>query len=192
MAKEVHIPTAAGRAALEELDRVRWDRLTHAYGRGPQGATLDMDVEAALRALGSEDDDEREDAYCGLLSNVWHQGTIYEVTAHAVPFLAALAAGGDRPGDDVRRIAYFLGTIGAASCFVAPAPSHAGAMTRAVAESTRAAFGASRAHIENITKRDPSFAKLAAALIDLASSEGGVELRDRIQALATEYDGSAN
>ncbi len=189
---EVHLPTNTGLAALEELDRVSWDRLTHAYGRGPQGPTLDMDVEAALRAMGSEDDDDREDAWCGLLSNVWHQGTIYEATAYAVPFLAALAAGSDCPGDDgVTRSGYLLGIIGAASCFVAPKASHSGAITRDVAEKTRASFSASRAHIEKIAKRERSFAKLAAALLELASSDPGEEARDRIEALARKYDGSA-
>jgi hypothetical protein len=64
---------------LDDLDRVPWADLTHAYGPA-------TDVPALLRALadgtGSVDP---------LFGNVWHQGTVYPATAPVVPFLVELA-----------------------------------------------------------------------------------------------------
>lgn len=77
---------------LEGLDRVPWESLTHAYGPA-------ADVPNMLRALASADAEEREDALWALYGNIWHQGTVYEATAHAVPFLYELVrdpAVGDR------------------------------------------------------------------------------------------------
>ena len=68
-------------AGLEEID---WAGLRHAYG--PAG-----DVPGLLRALVSESPAERRRAVHGLYSNVFHQGSRYEATAYAVPFLARLA-----------------------------------------------------------------------------------------------------
>jgi hypothetical protein len=69
--------------ALAGLDDVGWDRLSHAYGPA-------SDVPDLLRELtGSRE--QQEHALFELHGNIWHQGTVYEATAHAVPFLARLA-----------------------------------------------------------------------------------------------------
>ena len=63
----------------DELDRIPWAELTHAYGPA-------SDVPALLRTVlrGGEDANE---AWNDLHGNIWHQGTVYEATASAIPFL---------------------------------------------------------------------------------------------------------
>ncbi|MDX8053453.1 hypothetical protein SK571_29100 [Lentzea sp. BCCO 10_0798] len=65
---------------LNGLDQVDWARLTHAYG--PAG-----DVPDQIRGLMSPDADRRRKSLWELNGNIYHQGTIYEATAYAVPFL---------------------------------------------------------------------------------------------------------
>jgi hypothetical protein len=74
----------SGGDALAGLEEIAWAGLVHAYG--PAG-----DVPGLLRALISESPDERERAMHELYGNIFHQGSRYEATAHAVPFLARLA-----------------------------------------------------------------------------------------------------
>ncbi len=70
---------------LEGLDAINWHGLEHAYGPAD-------DVPGLLRNLASADDQVREGAHYKLYGNLYHQGTIYEATAYAVPFLLELAA----------------------------------------------------------------------------------------------------
>ncbi len=87
---------------LEGLDRVNWSQLSHAYGPAD-------DVPALIRALASGDADARDHAFQGLFSTIWHQGTVYEATAHAVPFLLELLAA---PGvAEKEAIFHLLGSI---------------------------------------------------------------------------------
>jgi len=65
---------------LDSLNSVPWDSLRHAYGAA-------SDVPAQLRALLSRDSEVRGEALGELFSNIYHQGTVYEATAYAVPFL---------------------------------------------------------------------------------------------------------
>jgi hypothetical protein len=76
---------------LEELDKVDWASLTHAYGEA-------TDVPPLLRSLLSQDAKERERAVYDLFGNIWHQGTVYPATAAAVPFLYQLLTGPGVPG----------------------------------------------------------------------------------------------
>src|SRR5262245_6147123 len=79
---------------LEGLSAIDWSKLHHAYGTAE-------DVPHQLRALISSDTAERDDAVEALFSNISHQGTVYEATAHAVPFLWEVLAGNavcDRSG----------------------------------------------------------------------------------------------
>lgn len=87
--------------SLEQLDSVPWSRLAHAYGFAD-------DVPDLLRALASDDDQERDSALFDLFGNIWHQGTVYEATAYAVPFLVEIALGKAVPGR-----ANVLGLLGA-------------------------------------------------------------------------------
>lgn len=68
---------------LENLDKIDWSNLGHAYGPAD-------DVPDLLRSLASDDEDERSNAIYELHGNIWHQGTVYQATAHAVPFLLEL------------------------------------------------------------------------------------------------------
>ena len=69
---------------LERLDRIDWANLGHAYGEA-------SDVPGQIRALLSPDAKAREGALWSLYGNIFHQGTRYEATAHAVPFLFEMA-----------------------------------------------------------------------------------------------------
>ncbi len=68
---------------LEGLDDIPWGQLTHAYGAAD-------DVPSQLRKLASPDASMCEEAMYELYGNLWHQGTVYQATAHAVPFLIEL------------------------------------------------------------------------------------------------------
>ncbi|MGE0791864.1 MAG: hypothetical protein AB7S26_39690 [Sandaracinaceae bacterium] len=71
---------------LEGLDEVAWDDLGHAYGSAG-------DVPDTLRRLAEGDDA----ALSELFGNIWHQGTVYEATAYAVPFLIEILDAKDAP-----------------------------------------------------------------------------------------------
>lgn len=68
---------------LDDLDKVDWSRLKHAYG--PAG-----DVPGLLRALVSRIGRVRSKAIYDLYGNIFHQGTRYEASSYAVPFLYEL------------------------------------------------------------------------------------------------------
>lgn len=70
---------------FEGLDDINWDELEHAYGSA-------ADVPDQLRALASPIEEERKRALHACYGNIWHQGTVYEATAPAVPFLINIAA----------------------------------------------------------------------------------------------------
>jgi HEAT repeat protein len=70
----------AERAMLEHLDEVNWRSLTHAYGTAE-------DVPVLLRRLAAGNAEEQRNVIYEFFGNIWHQGTVYEASAHAVPFL---------------------------------------------------------------------------------------------------------
>ncbi|MFE4533453.1 hypothetical protein ACFRKB_00105 [Streptomyces scopuliridis] len=74
------------------LDAQPWAALEHAYGSAE-------DVPELLRALASDDEEEAGEALEELYSRILHQGSVYEASARAVPYLAGLAAAGVRAGD---------------------------------------------------------------------------------------------
>lgn len=87
---------------LERLNEVNWDELEHAYGAA-------SDVPDCLRKLASNDPKIREAGLYDLYGNLWHQGTVYEATAFAVPFLIELLE-----SDDVQekeKILVYLGDL---------------------------------------------------------------------------------
>jgi len=65
---------------LEGLDKINWSQLHHAYGDA-------SDVPSLIRQLLSKDNDIVDKAIYELFGNIWHQGTVYEASAIAVPFL---------------------------------------------------------------------------------------------------------
>ncbi len=68
---------------LEDLDQIDWHTLTHAYGEAD-------DVPVLLRDLASQDEETRRAALGTLYTNIYHQGTVYQASAYAVPFLIEL------------------------------------------------------------------------------------------------------
>ena len=70
---------------LDGLDAVPWHELHHAYG------TAD-DVPGFLRDLAAGSEPIRQRAIDALFGSLDHQGTVYEASAFAVPFLANIAA----------------------------------------------------------------------------------------------------
>ncbi|MEZ0228766.1 MAG: hypothetical protein ACAI25_09090 [Planctomycetota bacterium] len=70
---------------LDRLDDIDWTQHQHAYGSA-------ADVPDLLRALASTKKKKRDAAWHDLHGNVWHQGTVWEVTPLVVPFLIELVA----------------------------------------------------------------------------------------------------
>ncbi len=77
---------------MDELGQIPWSHLTHAYGPAD-------DVPGLLRSLktASPDLQREESPLWQLFGNIWHQGTVYEATSYAVPFLIELAADPNTP-----------------------------------------------------------------------------------------------
>ena len=86
---------------LDGLDDIPWKDLRHAYGSA-------ADVPPLLRALcGSPE--QQDEALGDLYGNILHQGTVYEATSYAVPFLFEIAA---EPTIGMRDLILgFIGTI---------------------------------------------------------------------------------
>jgi hypothetical protein len=77
---------------LDDLDKVNWKRLRHAFGPADE-------VPELLRQLTADDERERDLAALELYGCLWHDGGTFEVTPHTIPFLVELldpAAGADR------------------------------------------------------------------------------------------------
>jgi hypothetical protein len=66
--------------ALEGIDNIDWSKLNHAHGEASNFPIL-------LLATFSENKRDREFAFILLFETIWHQGTVYEASAYAVPFL---------------------------------------------------------------------------------------------------------
>lgn len=75
---------------LDGLEAIDWANQTHAYGSA-------ADVPGLLRSLPSKSSKTREKAYHDLYGNIFHQGTRYEATVPAIPFLIRLIASPDTP-----------------------------------------------------------------------------------------------
>lgn len=68
---------------LEGIDDIDWHCVSHAYGPAD-------DVPYLLRSLCSSNEKICDDAIGKLFGNIWHQGTVYEATIYAIPFLIEL------------------------------------------------------------------------------------------------------
>jgi hypothetical protein len=75
---------------LEGLNDVEWDKLEHAYGSA-------SDVPDFIRSLLSDDPDVRGQALWSLYGNIFHQGTRYEATPYAIPFIFELIKSPNTP-----------------------------------------------------------------------------------------------
>jgi HEAT repeat protein len=108
--------------SLGGLDRVEWAAVDHAHGPA-------TDFPILLRAVVSDDPDARGFALQLLYETVWHQGTVWEATPHAVPFLYRVLEADVTP--DRPSVAHLLATI--ADCETGAA-EHVAASRRAVGE----------------------------------------------------------
>ncbi len=79
---------------LETLYDVNWAGLEHAYGAAD-------DVPGLIKAVAFGSKSEADRAWYELYGNIWHQGTIYSATSHAVPFLLELVADTERTDTEV-------------------------------------------------------------------------------------------
>jgi len=68
---------------LEEIENIDWANLEHAYGSA-------ADVPNDIKNLASPDEKLRDKALYNLYGNIFHQGTRYEATPYAIPFLYEL------------------------------------------------------------------------------------------------------
>ncbi|MFB7534221.1 hypothetical protein ACFC0C_39610 [Streptomyces sp. NPDC056178] len=75
-----------------DVDAQPWAELQHAYGSA-------ADVPDRLRALAGDDGEAASEAVSELYGSILHQGSVYEATARAVPYLARLAGAGYRTED---------------------------------------------------------------------------------------------
>ena len=76
-----------GLAFMVDLDRIPWKRLRHAYGSAEDVPGFDYARFGLLHQMGRV-----KNLHCILCTHsILHQGTIYEATAYAVPFLIDLA-----------------------------------------------------------------------------------------------------
>lgn len=91
---------------LEGLDRIDWTKLKHAYGEA-------SDVPGLIRDLLSRQNKVRSNAMSELFGNIWHQGTVYEASSYAVPFLQELLRSPETP--DKIMIADLLAELAAGS-----------------------------------------------------------------------------
>lgn len=160
---EPHVPAATGHAALAELDRVAWHELAHCYGTGKVGTHLTGDLRATLALLATPDPACVELGLGTLWANACHQGTIYPATAHAVPFVAAFAAGDVWAGWR-RQAVVLLGHIAIASSFESVDGSTSGFYGDDVGDDTRAAFRACAALLAQIATHAPTLAAGVAAI----------------------------
>jgi hypothetical protein len=83
MPEPTHLAYPGATGLLAGLDAIDWPNLGHAYGDA-------SDVPGLLRDLTDADPEVHKRALSALHGNIWHQGTVYEATAFAVPFLLEL------------------------------------------------------------------------------------------------------
>lgn len=92
---------------LEGLDEINWSQLHHAYGEA-------SDVPILIRQLLFPDKVVVDKAIHELFGNIWHQGTIYEASAYAVPFLYELLKSSETPNKLM--VAYLLASLATGKC----------------------------------------------------------------------------
>jgi len=68
---------------LRGIEDIDWSQWTHAYGPATDVPDLLLDLEST---------DSQEAAKHELWGNIWHQGTVYPATKHAIPWLIKLLA----------------------------------------------------------------------------------------------------
>jgi hypothetical protein len=90
--------------SLDQLDAVPWAQVSDAYGPA-------SDVPTQIRALAASDPAQRNTAFGQLFTNIWHQGTVYEASIHALPFLIDLLRNKLVPDPDRDSLAMLIACI---------------------------------------------------------------------------------
>lgn len=160
MIEPPYLPVHVGFDALDELDHVDWSALTSAYGKGVVGDELYGNVQRSLALLRQDSNTALGE---GLWSNVCHQGTVYEVTAFALPFLAAVAAG-DVPSEVRMGVSTLIGDIAIGGSFVAPDGSHSGSFGDGVDIAIQQTMSRCDGYLAAIENADPRFRPLISAI----------------------------
>ena len=142
---------------LSDLDDVDWSSLQHAYGSAE-------DVPALIRSLVSSDPEVRKQAIYDAFGNIWHQGTIYEATVEAVPFLVRIAVTAGVP--DRGRIIELLAAIAAGTGYVSVHRSIMTDFGTWSADELNAREAEERLHIEAIGGRLARAARDLVMLLD--------------------------
>lgn len=88
---------------LEALNAIDWSHVSGCYGWSEE-------IPSAIRGLVSEDPTERGTALGTLWMSLEHQGSVYEASALAVPFLLAILADPQTQGK--RQLIHFLAHLG--------------------------------------------------------------------------------
>lgn len=88
--------------ALEGLNKIDWSMLHHAFGEAG-------DFPALFLATFSSNERDREFALKLLFETIWHQGTVYQASAYAVPFLLGALESPETP--DKTSIAILLACL---------------------------------------------------------------------------------
>lgn len=88
---------------FETLDTIDWSQVGSCYG-------WSKEIPAAIRGLFSDDATVRDTALGTLWMSLEHQGTVYEASALAVPFLLAILA--DPQIRVKRQLVHFLAHLG--------------------------------------------------------------------------------
>ncbi len=166
MPREPHIPRAIGLEALSELDQVDWSSLAHAYGEGRVEIELAGDVAGSLALVATDVGTALAE---GLYSNVCHQGTVYEASAFALPFVAAIAAGDVSTATRVPLLGLF-GDIAAGGSHVALNGSHDGAYGAGVDALIRATVVRCDPFLTLIERADADLAPLIAAIREVTAN----------------------
>jgi HEAT repeat protein len=107
--------------ALAGLGVADWATVSHAHGPA-------TDFPPLLRAAVGDDADDQESAFQLLFETIWHQGTVWEATAHTVPFLYRALEADETP--DKQSVVHLLAAI--AACQTGK-DEHMAASRRAVA-----------------------------------------------------------
>jgi hypothetical protein len=75
------------------IDNIDWANLNHAFGPA-------VDLPALLKDLFSDDQEKCSQSIDELFGNICHQGTVYEATSYAVPFIFAALDDPETPKRD--------------------------------------------------------------------------------------------
>ena len=88
---------------LEGLDAINWSKLHHAYGSA-------ADVPGQIRSLTSSDTAVFDHALWSMFGNIYHQGSRWEASPYAIPFLCELVNSNSiQKRDEILNLVLYIG-----------------------------------------------------------------------------------